>query len=228
MFDALYLSPHFDDAVFSCGGNIHRRVGRGERVVVVTVCAAPPPNDLSSFAKSLHERWSQQGEFDRAQEDRDALKRLGAEYVHLNYHDCIYRRAEGRWLYESEESLWGEVSSLEMYLVDELAQTFNDVAPLKLDAEVWSPFAIGDHVDHRLVKLAASAWGKKSKLRFRYFADYPYAESVVGGIEIPLSDSDRQAKIESIRCYSSQLPTFWEDDAAMVERVSHWTERALE
>ncbi len=228
MFDALYLSPHFDDAVLSCGGNIHRRVGRGERVVVVTVCAAPPPNDLSPFAQSLHERWSQQGEFDRAQEDRDALKRLGAECIHLNYHDCIYRRAEGRWLYESEESLWGEVSPLEMYLVDELAETFNEVAPLKLDAEVWSPFAIGDHVDHKLVKLTASAWGKKAKWRLRYYADYPYAESVVGGIEIPLSDSDRQAKIESIRCYSSQLSTFWEDDSAMVNRVSQWTERAFE
>jgi len=228
MFDALYLSPHFDDAVLSCGGNIHRRVGRGERVVVVTVCAAPPPNDLSPFAKSLHERWSQQGEFDRAQEDRHALKRLGADCVHLNYHDCIYRRADGRWLYESEESLWGDVSPLEMFLVDELAKAFNDVAPLKPDAEVWSPFAIGDHVDHRLVKLAASAWRKKSKLRFRYYADYPYAESAPGGIEIPLSDSDRQAKIESVRCYSSQLSTFWEDDVAMVKRVSHWAERALE
>lgn len=239
MFDALYLSPHFDDTVLSCGGNIHRRVGRGERVVVVTVCAAPPPNDLSPFAQSLHARWgalqlpegfnpSGSLPFDRAQEDREALKRLGAEWVHLNYHDCIYRRAEGRWLYDSEESLWGEVSPLEMFLVDELAKTFNDVARLKPTAEVWSPFAIGDHVDHKLVKLAASAWRKKSGWRFRYYADYPYSESVVGGIEIPLSDSDRQAKIESIRCYSSQLSTFWKDEAEMVDRVSRWTERAIE
>ncbi|MBI5715544.1 MAG: PIG-L family deacetylase [Chloroflexi bacterium] len=239
MFDALYLSPHFDDAVLSCGGNFHRRVGRGERVLVVTVFAAPPPNDLSPFAQSLHARWSAlqlpEGSkpsgslpFDRAQEDRQALKRLGAECVHLNYHDCIYRRAENRWLYDSEESLWGDVSSLEMFLVDELAKTFNDVAPLKPNAEVWCPFAIGDHVDHKLVKLAASAWGKKLKRRFRHYADYPYAESVLGGIEIPLSDSDRQAKIESIRCYSSQISTFWEDDSAMVNRVSQWTERAFE
>jgi LmbE family N-acetylglucosaminyl deacetylase len=228
MFDALYLSPHFDDAVLSCGGNIHRRVGRGERVVVVTVCAASPPKSLSPFAKQLHERWSQMGEFDRAQEDRDALKRLGAEWIHLNYHDCIYRRAEGRWLYDSEESLWGDVSPLELYLVDELAKAFNDAALLKPDAEVWSPFAIGDHVDHKLVKLAASAWRSRSKWRFRNYADYPYAVSFSGGIEIPLGDSDRQAKMESIRCYSSQFSTFWQGEAEMVDQVNQWTERALE
>ncbi len=228
MFDALYLSPHLDDAVLSCGGSIHRRVEQGERVVVVTVCAAPPPNDLSPFAKRLHERWSQMGEFDRTQEDRDALKRLGAEWIHLNYHDCIYRRAGGRWLYDSEESLWGDVSSLELCLVDELAKAFSDVASLKPNAEVWSPFAIGDHVDHKLVKLAASAWRNKSKWRFRYYADYPYAVSFSGGTEILLSDSDRRAKIESIRCYSSQLSTFWQDDAEMVDQVNHWTERAFE
>ena len=134
-------------------------------MVVVTVCAASPPKSLSPFAKRLHARWNQMGEFDRAQEDRNALKRLGAECVHLNYHDCIYRHAEGRWLYDSEESLWGEVSPLEMFLVDALATAFNDVAPLKPTAEVWSPFAIGDNVDHKLVKLAASAWRKRSKWR---------------------------------------------------------------
>jgi len=228
MFDALYLSPHFDDAVLSCGGYIHQRLGRGDRVVVVTVCAALPPNDLSPFAQSLHERWSRLGEFDRAQEDRDALKRLGAEWIHLNYHDCIYRRAEDRWLYDSEESLWGVVSPLELHWVDALAKVFNDVASLKPNAEVWCPFAIGDHVDHKLVKLAANAWRKKSKWRFRSYADYPYAESVSGGIEIPLRDSDRQAKIESVRCYSSQFSTFWQSDAEMVDRVSQWTERAFE
>ena len=57
MLTHVYLSPHLDDAVLSCGGMIHRQAQAGERVVVVTVCAGdPPPGPLSDFARSLHER----------------------------------------------------------------------------------------------------------------------------------------------------------------------------
>ena len=80
MIDALYISPHFDDAVFSCGSQIYDRIQRGERVVVVTVCAAPPPalSELSPFAAGLHARWSASGQsnFDRA-----AIEIIGAGQV---------------------------------------------------------------------------------------------------------------------------------------------------
>src|SRR6185295_1884137 len=109
----IYLSPHLDDAVFSCGGMIHRHIRAGGRVVVVTVCTGdPPPGLLSDFAESLHERWQAQAKApaapaevvrQRRNEDLDALAALGAQAVHLDVPDCIYRLspASGRPLYAS-------------------------------------------------------------------------------------------------------------------------------
>ena len=56
--DALYLSPHLDDAVYSCGGLIYQQTQAGQRVLVMTTCAGlPPSGPLSPFAEALHTRW---------------------------------------------------------------------------------------------------------------------------------------------------------------------------
>lgn len=228
---ALYLSPHFDDVVLSCGGQIYERTRRGERVAVLTVCATPAPTQLSPFAAGLHARWSAQGRFDRAAEDRAALAVLNAEPIHLNIHDCIYRRsATGEWLYDSEEDIFGELSALEPTPVAAIAAELARTAALAPGAEVFAPAAIGNHVDHRLVLAAADQWSKSADgLRFFHYADYPYAASkvVAPGKMMALSDSARQAKIESLRQYRSQLSTFWKDETAMAEEVSRWVERVF-
>ena len=79
--DWIYLSPHLDDAVFSCGGRIALQVRAGRRVWVVTVCAGSPGGPLSDYAQVLHTYWGL-AETDapaaRREEDRAALARLGA------------------------------------------------------------------------------------------------------------------------------------------------------
>ena len=58
-YDQIYLSPHLDDVVFSCGGAVARGVQAGQRVLVVTVCSKPPLSGtrLSAFAEALHRKW---------------------------------------------------------------------------------------------------------------------------------------------------------------------------
>ena len=78
---------------------IHRQVEGGGRVVVVTFCTAdPPPGPLSEFAQGLHERWRPDSPAPAAEvvavrrrEDLAALDGLGAQAVHLDIPDCIYR-----------------------------------------------------------------------------------------------------------------------------------------
>lgn len=231
MFNAVYLSPHFDDVVFSCGGQVYRRTQRGESVAVVTVCAAPPPSgDLSPLAISLHERWSEHGTFDRAAEDRAALAILRAAPIHLTVHDCIYRRdPEGGWLYQTRGAILGSLSPLENALVSEVAAAFERVGPLAPDAEIFAPCAIGGHADHQLVRRAAEVWSGSSARRLNYYADYPYAAELSdpGGIDVELTAAARRAKIEAVRAYKSQLSTFWENDDEMARAVSRWPERVF-
>ena len=54
----IYLSPHLDDAVLSCGGLIWEQVQLGERVEIWTIFAGDPPAEmLTPFAEELHTRW---------------------------------------------------------------------------------------------------------------------------------------------------------------------------
>jgi hypothetical protein len=56
---SIFLSPHPDDAVLSCGGWIDQLAQNGERPLVLTVFGGDRPAavPLSAFARSLHERW---------------------------------------------------------------------------------------------------------------------------------------------------------------------------
>ncbi|HOU40916.1 MAG TPA: PIG-L family deacetylase [Promineifilum sp.] len=58
-YDHLYLSPHFDDAILSCGGQIARHTAAGQSVLVVTITGGDPPdNPPSDTVAMLHRRWA--------------------------------------------------------------------------------------------------------------------------------------------------------------------------
>jgi len=232
----IYLSPHLDDAVLSCGGRIWQQAQAGDRVLVVAIFAGAPALDtpLSPFAQALHVRW---GRIDgavarRQEEDLAALALLGAEAVHWPYTDCIYRRTSGgRFLYASEEALWGEVHPAEKSLLTELAARLTAL-PLGQNGTVYAPLGVGHHVDHQIVRRAVEATG----YALTYYEDFPYAEDaqavqvVLGegqwqAESAPLSEEAWEAKIAAIACYRSQLSTFWADEAEMATAVRAFAER---
>ncbi|MBA4379671.1 MAG: PIG-L family deacetylase, partial [Anaerolinea sp.] len=54
----IYISPHLDDAVLSCGGLIWEQSHAGTQVEIWTVCTGDPPEGpLSPFAEVLHAEW---------------------------------------------------------------------------------------------------------------------------------------------------------------------------
>src|SRR6266487_3414977 len=54
----IFLSPHFDDAIYSCGGTLGVQVNCGLHPLVITVFAGTPPpgTELSPFATLIHRR----------------------------------------------------------------------------------------------------------------------------------------------------------------------------
>jgi len=219
-YDHLYLSPHLDDAVFSCGGRIWQQTRAGERVAVVTVFAgAPNPEDpLSPYAEELHARWRHPtgAVRQRQAEDVRALALLSADAIHWPYLDCIYRTApDGSFPYADEDALWGEIHASDADLIPELARR---VASLTLPSggRLYCPLAIGRHVDHRIVRRAAQV----SEHHLTYYEDFPYArdpqalQAVLGDDRwepevMTLSRGALEAKAAAIACYRSQISTFW-------------------
>ncbi|MCA9651197.1 MAG: PIG-L family deacetylase [Myxococcales bacterium] len=142
----VYVSPHLDDAAFSCAAGIVSRRAAGQRVVVITVFS--------------------EGEPAREVEDRQALARVGAEAIHLGLPDSPLRLGIAptfRDLMLDQPLRPETIEAVAAGLRPHLAQ----LGP----AEIWWPLGIGGHIDHRSV-FAASRRLPGSP---RYYEDRPYA-----------------------------------------------------
>jgi len=236
----VYLSPHLDDAVLSCGGAIHRRSASEQEILVVTVFARDPApqGDLSPFALLQHQHWGHppQPMALRRAEDAAALTRLNARGQYLDYLDAVYRTGPaGEWLYDREEVLWEELhpaDSLSQEAMPELAERlFSLFSPVDQHL-FYAPLGIGHHVDHQLVHQVGRqllSWG----CRVAFYEDYPYAEDqqalsavlqAAGGEQwrserISLDATDLCAKVDAIGYYRSQMSVLFGGAQAMPSRV---------
>lgn len=233
----IYLSPHLDDAVLSCGATIYSQTRADERVTVITVMAGSAPNaQLTAYARELRDRWgyAQDPVGQRRQEDLQALTHLGAHAYHLPFLDCPYRQhpESQEPLYPTEASIFGELHEAESSFHWELLQALTPALPADAEAQIYAPLAVGHHVDHLLVRRVAVALLKRG-YDVAFYEDYPYAAdegqvmaSLPGASHawwsMLISSHDQralEAKWRAIACYCSQLSTFWDDPMSMRRRV---------
>lgn len=213
----IYLSPHLDDVVLSCGGLIWEQARSGEKIEIWTVCSGDPPGDLplTPFAQELHARWQTGAEAiaQRRREERSACRKLRARPRFLGVPDCIYRRSpDGRPLVGGEDDLWN--ATPETHLVNSLAARLAREAPS--DAALVSPLGLGRHVDHRLARNAA----ERLERPLYYYADYPYvqrgerldAQATAPDWQhtsVAISPAGLAAWQAAVAEYRSQISTFW-------------------
>jgi len=239
----IYLSPHLDDVVLSCGGRIHQLGRAEEAVLVVTVFAGSPRFGeegaslvFSDYIAALHERWETGTDAPalRRAEDQAALQVLGADFCHLSYLDCIYRRhpVTGEFLYQSDEDIFAEVHLGEFSLVVDVREELEGLVGAPGEVTIYAPLAAGHHVDHQIVAAAALAL-QVTGHRVVFYEDYPYAEvpfalatarQWVGGEKwrqeiFSLSPQDLAAKTGAVLCYRSQLSTFFDDEDQVAQRL---------
>ncbi|MDQ0141902.1 PIG-L family deacetylase [Cupriavidus necator] len=121
------ISPHLDDAVFSCGGLI--AAARAARVV--TVFAGVPPADMPApdWDQAAGFTSAEQAVLSRRREDNHALTMLGAHAVRLEFWDSQYGRR---------------------YTPRELADALGHVLLMQTEGVVVAPLGLF-HSDHALV-----------------------------------------------------------------------------
>ena len=232
----IFLSPHPDDAVLSCGGWIDQLAQHGERPIVMTIFGGDRPADapLSDFARNLHQRWQLGADAParRRDEDRAACDRLGCYLIHLPFADAVYRvdpRTHRHW-YDSEEAIFGQVRDREM--IDRVAEAVQvRLRYASRNACLVVPLTAGEHVDHVITRMAA----ERLDADVIYYEDYPYAEQpermthVWGSDEwvsetVELSEAALHAKIEAFLQHRSQISTFYRDDEEVRQRMRAYAE----
>jgi LmbE family N-acetylglucosaminyl deacetylase len=192
----LFLSPHFDDAVYSCGGMIAQLTQAGALVRVYTVMGGSLPAVLPAtpIVRELHARWQAGNDpiSARRAEDQTALHLLDAEAAYNSQlPDCIYRvNGEGVPLYPDGAALFGAVAPLDPAVIQlelrlpSASQLWRKIAfrddgsaefiP-NADVTLYAPLAAGQHVDHQIVR----DWARKvhytyPTVRLRFYEDFPY------------------------------------------------------
>ena len=176
----VYVSPHFDDAIFSCGGTIARQVARDERALVVTVCTGRASSDVASSdgaRAASHARGDAPlAVFENLQrrrsEDQQAMNLLGVDWRWLGEDDAIVRDRRYRSLPRATGRPFRRDAAVVRRLVDALSEL-----PLADGARIYLPLAVGNHVDHQLtfaagVVLAIDAAFCHDVL---FYEDIPYA-----------------------------------------------------
>lgn len=177
----IFLSPHFDDVVFSCGGTLGVQVSNGLRPLVITVFAGVPESNLtlSPFAQQIHRRMAGGQIFSapdlverRRREDAAALDFLRADYLWLNYLDAIYRGSPASYMQE-EQLIGGTVQSSDLWIDQQLSQDLLALQERLPDTVWYAPLAVGRHVDHQIVASAVDRLVQRGA-KVKFYEDFPY------------------------------------------------------
>ncbi|GHH84741.1 PIG-L deacetylase family protein [Streptomyces capitiformicae] len=226
---ALFVSPHWDDAVLSAGGLLAGRADADLANTLLTVFAKVPEPPFSEFARSFH-RACGLGDDEvqvRVTEDRAAATVLRARLVHGDILDAIYRReARGNWLYDGEGKTFAPRAAEDDVMSDVRALVAKTVRETSPDL-ILAPRAIGDHVDHVLVREAAVSVGHEQGIPVLQWEDQPYALRqhrilAPGGVDVAIGETAWSRRIAATEAYASQLRMLFRPEEDWAEELGRY------
>ncbi|WP_203820103.1 PIG-L deacetylase family protein [Paractinoplanes ferrugineus] len=189
----VFVSPHLDDAVLSCGALLKVLADACPVVVATVFTAADEPPHTYAARGFLRECAAGDASalFDaRRQEDLEVLAEIGVGALHLGFPDALFRRRR----------MSGAVGAVAGRMLPELAHRYPTyrydiargrvargdrpmiaavgaaVAAAVADTGarlVFCPLGTGRHVDHLIARGTGAQFGRRTV----YFSDFPYDQS---------------------------------------------------
>lgn len=203
----LVLSPHPDDAVWSCGGILDRWAHDGTAVTVVTVFDGTPPNRLPPAGRAARSSLARR----RREEDSAGLGRWPITTISLGLPEAAYRcDSSGRALYGGPLSLRRNVHPLDEPITAALADRLD--ALVDAGDTVIAPMAVGTHVDHLIVRSTVErlcTWQPIS-----YYREFPYRPPLRPGMTALNHTVDFDAWLRPSLAYGSQVDLMFGTPAA--------------
>jgi LmbE family N-acetylglucosaminyl deacetylase len=187
----VFVSPHPDDAAFSCGGLIADLCARGEAVTIVTVFCGPGSLDYLTPFQRLALGFGAAAPVSganiadaeapgaaptpervmavRRAEDAAYASLVGATVVFVKRPDAVFRG------YEGDAQLMGPPRDDDPAPVEELRAALSRLQVERL----YLPLSVGGHVDHRQARRAAIALLAEPDSPYRdrawFYEDFPYS-----------------------------------------------------
>ena len=170
MSTALFVSPHLDDVVFSCGGTLALMAAAGWHTVMATCFTATVPAPTGfALACQLDKGLGPEVDYMALRRDEDAAAAPILGVGALRWLDLPEAPHRG---YGSAPALFGplrEDDDILPALTARLQALVDEVAP----AQIFAPQGLGNHVDHRQVIRAVQAVA--GNVPVAWYRDTPYA-----------------------------------------------------
>jgi len=187
----LFLSPHLDDAVLSCGALLEAQAKERE-IIVATLFTEAQPSPHTRAARSFMRQCTipDAGELFEARqsEDRAVLEAMGVHSIHLGQVDALFRRRRKPPMVGS--SAWdrllpelthryptyrfdiamGRIAKGDHALIRSLGAA---VATLVAETEaqlLFCPAGVGKHVDHLITRQLGQGYPEHVVM----YSDFPY------------------------------------------------------
>ncbi len=179
----VFISPHFDDAILSCGGLLSELSGKTDITIInVFTKAHKKPYTLSArkFLKNSGNQSDAILLYDtRCTEDKNALSQLRVKIINLGLEDALFRR-------KKQSSLLGKLipevihiyPTYRWHILKAISST--DYAPKilkkilkkysKKDVLFFAPSGIGNHADHQIIRRVSEELFDDLIL----YSDFPY------------------------------------------------------
>lgn len=216
----LAISPHLDDAALSVGATLADFSARGADVEVLTLFAGAPHEPLSEVARAFHAKCGLPLDASavalRRDEDRAAMRELGARAHHRELLDAIYRRApDGQWLCRHDQAMFDAIPLDQDLLDDVFRQVRHVFAAINPDLALTCA-AFGDHIDHRLTRAAVLHAAISTKAPILLWEDLPYTighpPTPTPHLQPPAPPEAWERKWRAIACYATQVRMLWPAD----------------
>jgi LmbE family N-acetylglucosaminyl deacetylase len=236
----IFLSPHFDDAVYSCGGTLGVQVSTGLRPLVITVFGGvPSPSmELSPFAAQIHREMgfrqnAQLAVATRRAEDSRALDYLKVDYLWLDYLDAIYRGTPAFYT-DNSQLIGGEIHAGDLSIDRELAKNLVALHDRLPDTVWYAPLGVGRHVDHQIVCSAIDRLIQR-EANIKLYEDFPYVlkngeleerlKEFGGTLEPALVEMSEMLHLrqEAAEMYASQIQLNFGNKPTMFKAMEDYT-----
>lgn len=229
----VFISPHYDDAVLSCGSLLSALSGKTDITIVnVFTKANSGPYTLSAkqFLKTSGVTDAVALYKERKEEDKMALSSFSVKIINIDLEDALFRRKKmtsllGKLLPEFDHVY----PTYRWHILKKIIQKDPAIKELSIKLAsyknkknlIFAPYGIGDHVDHKIVRTVCEAMFHHVIL----YSDFPYnirlntyGRTLKNGQEYHLIP-DMKKKIQLIKKYKTQYSGLFDKTVPEHEEV---------
>lgn len=212
----VFVSPHYDDAIGSCGCLIGYLANNGYETEGLTIFGEKCKESISNFANTILSFCGlSNGVLERKLENKQACKILNTVDRNLFFQDAIFRQFfEERWLYNSFQELFSSIKNEDLLLqTDILSEMINRYS--KENTILFFPSAKRGHVDHIIVNKVGIQL-KKMNYHTNFYNEFIYNQNYISNeaivkYRLEFTENDLYRKITAMMAYKSQHKMLFEN-----------------